>query len=191
MRGRLTFLFPFILTAGTPAKVFVTNTLHLIDTVSIASTAGKTALCRQFYGYRVERFSGVLEVQNTDTFAGRIYIINSTANPTTSITNYPVQSVNPRCHEKMLGPVASGPSGRWNYHFSYGVQTVTGNLRALKGDVTFSGATGGAGVTTADPTDKVYMGIGTVASSGGSENVVATLKLTLDFVMWDPVPQVA
>lgn len=185
---KLTFSTTAAFVTLTPGLVIVTNTVHNCFGTGVVSTPNKNQIFRQFYAFKVIAYRLKVELQNTGADPIYGYFLHANVDPTTLVTNYPVLSNNPMCSRHLIGAATSGASSRYTHRARHTIAQVNGNPFAVQADDTWSGAGAGLGVSTADPVDKTYCGIGFISAVGGGAIAVAGLvEIEYETVFWDRV----
>jgi len=134
--------------------------------------------------YKVESYSGSIELSNTTTVPLFAYFLHQVSDPGTSIATYQVRSGNRFCTSKTLTPV--GASGSlFTHNFSHTTYEIAKDVhtktdRDYQGDFVLGSQT--------NPADLNWLGFG-IQSYNNSTNTGVSYKLLLRLVLTLSDPQ--
>lgn len=155
--------------SGFAAKSFQTNCAFDVDpSVGSTETYGFDEYAALYTYYRVTGYSYHLTIINQTTVPILAYALNTNVDPSTLGTNYSLYSTNPHCSSKLISNVS--PNSH-TFRGRMSVKRLVGASEVLVDDTYRA-------LTTANPTDKVWLGIA-VEAIGGTGVVYSTFDLKL------------
>jgi len=185
MRVELPYVEAGSLVPGAPsgAMHWVTNGIDPTNGGTPSPIPANDALARLYSYYKVESYSGSLELSNTTAVALFAYFLHQVSDPGTTIATYQVRSGNRFCSSKTLNPV--GSSGVSHVHkFSHTTYQIAKDVhtktdRDYQGDFVHGSQT--------NPIDLNWFGFG-IQSYNNSTNtgVSYILRLRLVLTLSDP-----
>lgn len=184
IRAKLTFVALLSFPGGVLAFRMCTNTVHDPFRSTVAEpTANKTQYFLQFLSFKVLGYDLRIDLQNESLDTIQAYLLNVNSDPGTSVTDYPAKSNNPLCQSKLIAPANAGTNSMMHYRARHRIPQINGNMVATLGDDTWSGSGAGLGVSTSDPVDKTWFGLGIV--SPNTVLVTGLVRVTFDVIFWD------
>lgn len=151
------------------AKRFTPNAAYDVDpNLGSTSTPGFAEWAALYTFYRVTGYRVVSEVRTLETFPVSVFSINTNIDPGTSGSNYQNYATEPYCKWKVIGP-ASGANG---CRFVHNVDCAK-----LLGSESIEQADSLRAVTSANPADLLWYGIGVQSTTGS--NLTAGTYVTM------------